>query len=230
MKNRFQLVSRLKFQIILVLVSLIGFSNTTYAATVHVEVIVFANNSMAATDLELFETAEEVIRTEAINEHHDPLTLNFDNVPVAAKRLNRFAQALEAHSDYEILNFLSWTQEPVPRSRTTPVSLEVEYPHLAVSSQKLLDGEVALFEVQQQLQFEVNAFYKPEPDTIQDSIDLAQSIILYSSKITYQLNERRRVYINDIHYFDHPKFGVIFSIVRPPPVEETTTETPLSQE
>ena len=191
------------------------FSTAAFAANVHVEVIVFANHSTNGSSQEIFEKPEEMIRIEKIEEIDVEPNRVFTNLPVAAKRLTKLASALDDHANFEILNYLSWIQEPVPKSKTNPVSLEIDYPHLVLSPQKLLYGEVLLFEVQQQMQFEVNAFYKPMPDVVKDTVQLTDSIVLYAPEYEYHLNERRRVYINEVHYFDHPKFGVIVSVVRP---------------
>ncbi len=195
--------------------ALLVFSTSAYAATVHVEVIVFANLSTKDSNGEIFEKPEEIIRIEKTDEIDSELDRAFTNLPVAAERLTEIANALEAHADFEILNYLSWIQEPVPKSRTNPVLLEIDYPNLVFSPRKLLSGEVSLFEVQQQIQFEVNAFYKPLRDVVKDRVSLTDLIVLYAPEFEYHLNERRRVYINEIHYFDHPKFGVIVSLVRP---------------
>jgi hypothetical protein len=55
-----------------------------------------------------------------------------------------------------------------------------------------------------------NEIYKPDQEIIQASTDLTKSIEV--GRVKYLLNEERRIFKNESHYFDHPKIGVIISV------------------
>ena len=55
-----------------------------------------------------------------------------------------------------------------------------------------------------------NEIYKPDQEIIQASTDLPKSIEV--GRVKYLLNEKRRIFKNESHYFDHPKLGVIISV------------------
>ena len=200
---------------------LLGLAVTSKASPMHIEVIVFANNSSSVKDSEWFQQPGTFIK---VDEFETPTEDNFtsnDNptssaqpIPVQATRLTKFAKLLENDPDYELLNFLSWTQEPVRKSRTIPVSLDIEHSELQIVPQYLLSGEILVYEVQQLLQFEIDAIYNPIPDISKETVYLPESVTLYERKTRFRLNERRRVQIDEVHYFDHPKFGVIFTTSR----------------
>ena len=55
-----------------------------------------------------------------------------------------------------------------------------------------------------------NEIYKPDQEITQTSTDLPKPKEV--GKVKYLLNEERRIFKNESHYFDHPKVGVIISV------------------
>ena len=47
--------------------------------------------------------------------------------PVEAYVLTEFANAIDENPDFEILNYVSWIQEPVPKSQTKSISLDIPF-------------------------------------------------------------------------------------------------------
>ncbi len=216
---------------LLLLLTALIVSTTAIAAPIHVEVIVFANNNNEA-EYEWFMKANELIKVEFFNDE-----TNFSDTPsadeapspnasltnlvatgpqpVEAYVLTEFAKAIEDNPNFELLNYVSWVQEPVPKSRTKSVSLDIALNDSFLSPDLLLSGETSIYEIAQLLQFDINVTYKPVADREEDVVYLPDAIKLYDPEVSYLLDERRQVQINDIHYFDHPKFGVVFAIIRP---------------
>ena len=198
---------------------------TVEAAPVHVEVIVFANHGPTSTDSEWTADVRNIISVEPeliaededVNEDQDAgLQNNPDHPkPVASKLLSSIAQSMDNLPDFEILNYLSWVQEPLRRNKSVPVVIDVEHPETPILPQKLLAGFITLYDAQQLLHVEIDATYKPIPDTRLDTLYLKEPIVHYQVNEEYSLLERRQVQINDLHYFDHPKFGVIVTVGRP---------------
>lgn len=192
------------------------------ADPVHVEVVVFANKTQNS-NLEWFVKPREVIKVEEFEtmvpvepvESEAPDSSPSAPKPAQAYVLTEFVNALEENPNFELLNYISWVQEPEPRSRTRSVSLDISRPDTFLSADLLLSGETSVYEIAQLLQFDINVTYKPAADIEQDSVYLPESVKLYEPQRAYVLKEKRQVQINDVHYFDHPQLGVVFAIVRP---------------
>ncbi|MDE0308256.1 MAG: CsiV family protein [Acidiferrobacterales bacterium] len=190
------------------------------AAPVHIEAIVFAHVNKASENPEWFlKPSEEIVVDESdqlsgLVEAPD-LISNQAPRPVQSTELTGIANILNQHPNYTILSHLSWVQEPVRRSRTVAVSLDVEHEEFSLTPNLLLSGEIALYEVQLILQVEIDATYNPTQPVEKGLVKLDKPVLLYSKGTEYTLNEKRQVRIGELHYFDHPKFGVIFYMVRP---------------
>ena len=193
---------------------------SVWAAPVHIETIVFAHTGTQLETTEWFEIPQEVIVVEEIV-FEDVIDAETDDVseevpiPVQSKELTEIARILEEHPDYTLINYLSWVQEPVRKVHTVSVSLDVEHEDELAVSQYILTGEISVYEVHQILQMEVNAFYTPIPNADEETVFLPQPVTRYLKGAEYELSERRQVRIGELHYVDHPKFGVLFYMVRP---------------
>ena len=55
-----------------------------------------------------------------------------------------------------------------------------------------------------------NEIFKSDPEITQAKPELPKAIAV--SKVKYLLEEERRIFKNESHYFDHPKIGVIISV------------------
>lgn len=207
------------------------FAVPAYSAPVHVEVIIFASNAVG-TKSEWFPNPDELIRVEkAVDEgvtpqiseddaseleNNQPMDLEVTGPrPVEAYVLTDFANAIDENPDFELLNYVSWIQEPVPKSQTKSISLDIPFTDSFLSTELLLAGETSVYEVAQLLQFDIRVTYKPLADSEEAVVYLPDPVKLYTPEKSYLLAERRQIQINDIHYFDHPKFGVVLTIIRP---------------
>ena len=204
--------------------------NPLFAAPVHVEVLIFSNNTITQdgewttipkelisvepwTDLSLIENEPSALEKQ-------PEPIDFDDpaqpIPVATTVLKEFAEKIENHPNYQLLNYIGWVQEPEPQSKTKSVSLNVSASDLAFSDQFLLRGESSIYEVAQFMHFAIDVTYTPQPDI---TLETAYINDLIANRVepqaAYVLEERRVVRINEVHYFDHPRFGVLFTVIRP---------------
>ena len=222
-------------KLVLVFSAFLLFSVPAFSAPVHVELIIFANNTVG-TEPEWFLIPDEIIRVEeTIDEGITPLVAEEESsdlendqpmdleatgpIPVEAYVLIDFANAIDENPDFELLSYVSWIQEPVPKSITKSVSLDTPFNDSFLSTELLLAGETSVYEIAQLLQFDIQVTYKPLADTEKAVVYLPDPVKLYTPETSYLLAERRQIYINDIHYFDHPKFGVVFTIIRPEQAE-----------
>lgn len=203
----------------LVLLWMLAVPGITHAGLVHLELIIFAHDSPSN---EWIPDKREIISVrdlDSLNEATEPTSEKPKIVPVRAVRLVEIAKILDQHPDYEILNYLSWIQDTLSKKKSEPVVLNVEFSDQMLFSQLTLTGTAILFEIGELLQFEIDATYFPAPDVEVDTINIPEPLVLQLRETEHVLQEARRVTINDFHYFDHPKFGAILSVIRPPKPE-----------
>ncbi len=207
------------------------FATPLYAAPAQVELIVFAYSDNIVNDDEWFTQRHELIRIDqpeylpfqdesevqpgSVQEHSELDQQIIDPHPVAPTQLNNIAKRIAQSPDMELLTHLSWIQEPNPKIMTMPVYLDLEFEESSLFSDLTLSGTAMLYEVQLLLQFELDATFKPLPDTVVDTAYLPQPVSLVESGPSHSIFERRRVQIDEVHYMDHPKFGAVFTVVRP---------------
>lgn len=114
--------------------------------------------------------------------------------PVASE-LSGAATALRADSRFRVLLHKRWTQPAEARSSTKPVRLS--------TGDRELEGTLRFY-IARFLHLEVNLAFQP--------IALVQTAFPAESP-AFQINEQRRIKTQELHYFDHPKFGAIVRVV-----------------
>ena len=209
----------IKLARILVLLWILVVPATTHAGLVQLELIVFAHDSPSNEWIPGKREIISVRELDTLGESTEPASEKPKIVPVRADRLVEIAKILDQHSSYEILNYLSWIQDTLTKRNSEPVVLDVAFSDQTLFPQLILSGTAILYEIEELLQFEINATYLPVQDVEIDAINIPEPLVLQLRETEHVLQEARRVTINDFHYFDHPKFGAILSVVRPPKPE-----------
>ncbi len=115
--------------------------------------------------------------------------------PAPDSVLSRAAALLEKDGHYRILAHQRWRQTAEPKSVTKPVKV--------ISSDPALNGALKLYLSRF---LHVNLELVLHADSGQSSDTPAQQ--------TYWINEHRRIRTKTLHYFDHPKFGALVSVVQ----------------
>ncbi len=105
------------------------------------------------------------------------------------KQLGGAYGALKRSRDYRPLLHLSWIQSVGQNSLSRPVLIRKS----GGDTGDILDGFVRL-QRGNYLHLLVDLEYTPGP-------------------AVYRLNEKRRLKLNEVHYLDHPKFGVIAKVI-----------------
>lgn len=116
------------------------------------------------------------------------------SAPVASELTNA-ATALRSDRRFRILLHRRWTQPAEARSATKPVQLS--------TGDRELDGTVRFY-IARFLHLEVSLTFQP--------LALVQTAFPAESQ-AFQISEQRRIKTQELHYFDHPKFGAIVRIV-----------------
>jgi hypothetical protein len=112
--------------------------------------------------------------------------------PAADAALFGAAAALSKDGHYRVLAHQHWQQPAEARSETRAVRVQVA---------NVLDGTFKFY-LARFLYLDVNL-------ALQDSATAGKP-----EALTYRLNEHRRVKIQETHYFDHPKFGVLVRVTQ----------------
>lgn len=121
--------------------------------------------------------------------------------PAAAVRytgagLKALAASLAGNKNYRVLVSNGW-QQPVADRGAAP-AVPVSTPG-AGRFFEAIGGTLRLYEVSPLLFVEVNLEYQPVTDGA-----------------AYHLREKRRLKLNELHYFDHPRFGALVRVSRVP--------------
>mgnify|MGYP001820589507 FL=1 len=175
------------------------------------------------------ETALEALRTGANDTQEDAPLLTI--VTEALDGLDGIRNSLEQNPRYELLQTLSWEQSEADY-KSSPL-IPVLTPHMK--------GVIRVY-APNLLYSEFNLVYVPD-EILEESLETeeetpsaapVQEPVTYSSLGSYDpysvpdpvpsryyLQEQRKLKLNEIHYFDHPRYGVILSVV---PLEEKESE------
>ncbi len=131
---------------------------------------------------------------------------------VAVQRLNDVLSILQENPGYRVLSYAAWIQEAVEKSAAPVVPV---VPRLSADSPSGEFSGAAKFYKGTFLQIELNLKLQPVITSVTQSGDLAD---LYRQRLLpeeHVLVERRRVRLNEVHYFDHPRLGAIVTVWRP---------------
>ncbi|BAU48583.1 hypothetical protein SVA_2031 [Sulfurifustis variabilis] len=114
--------------------------------------------------------------------------------PVASE-LSNAATAIRSDPRFRVLLHKRWTQPAEARSASKPVLLS--------TGDRELDGTLRFY-IARFLHLEMNLTFQP--------LALVQTAFPAESQ-AFQINEQRRIKTQELHYFDHPKFGAIVRVV-----------------
>ncbi len=140
----------------------------------------------------------------------DTTTEKIDWLPEKAWRLTAERNALGRSSRYRPVAYFAWRQAVLDRSRATPVTLSGASDR---HGRAYVDG-AARVAVERYLHLYLDL-------QLHTPVDDRQSELLELEIPEFRLSENRRMRSGEIHYFDHPRFGVIALITpyEPPPQE-----------
>lgn len=171
-----------------------------------VEILVFENKSPELAGEEQwppFVDKPEAAGSAGMKDAGEP-----DN-PKPGSRLEAAATALRADPRYRVLAHKSWTQFVEAKKDTIPVRIND-------GEAKELDGLVRLY-VSRFLHLDIDLALRgseaSQPIKQEPTSALAPTSATAPTGVAlYRINEDRRVKSKEIHYFDHPKFGVVVYI------------------
>jgi hypothetical protein len=135
-------------------------------------------------------------------------------------QMKGITRALENSRDYEVLYHRAWRQLAYDKRNSVAYPVETEIEN---GKHKSVQGWVRLIR-ERFLHLDVDLFLMSLQGQASTASDTRIPL--------FELNEKRRIRSGELHYFDHPRFGMIARVTpyRPPgaPAETPDTDTPAS--
>lgn len=150
-------------------------------------------------------------------------------LPPEQYRLHAEAKRLGEDGNYTVLRHIGWRQPGLARDEALAVRLQGASSATATGSlpgAQLLDGTVRLV-LSRYLHLEADLLYRPETAAAAESHSFFASAERAEAPV-YRLQESRRMRSKEVHYLDHPMFGVI-ALVTPYEVAPARAPVPTSR-
>ena len=146
----------------------------------------------------------------------------FQNDSGADFAMEEIVQTLKRSKNYRVIDQNSWFQEIKDQSLAPAVLIKTE-----IDNGDIVVGEIKAYK-KRFLHLDANLYFAEEsidPSTFEKKVILKEQIkkgefvideinLFENEKLEflYQINHSRKVRSKELHYVDHPKFGVIFQI------------------
>lgn len=209
------------------------------ASWYQVEVIVF-DRLYPNLDGEQWQDEEFKIRDNLVELESSDAAINSDQALVPymvldknRNRLNGVYRVLKLSSEYRPLIHLSWQQPATERrqsryihlqrldgDQTAPVATtdssdtEPEFIESFIQPDRLIDGSIRIrsgFYLHADIDL---SYFKQLPAENKVLRTSEESFVDATDKTVVKLKETRKIKLNEIHYFDHPMYGVILQVSR----------------
>ncbi|MDH3688470.1 MAG: peptidoglycan binding protein CsiV [Gammaproteobacteria bacterium] len=186
----------------------ITFPSVVLAKEYEVEIIVFQHTGADTSENEIW--GESPLHTADIAKQALQATENSEQggvVDLLEKKLNSLAQQLKSSPNYKLLDHRGWQQSLLSKASTSPSPIGNKP---VSSSDPTLLGSVKVYGGQF-IVAELALLLRPGGSSQTLSQDTS-GFGSYVRTAQYSLLEKRRIKLNEIHYFDHPLFGAIVQI------------------
>ncbi len=151
---------------------------------------------------------------EAFDEYEQELNRTALTPQSSRLNLQQTANRLK-NNNYRIIDHFSWIQEG--RTRGSESNVLVQFGEHSENGFREVEGTIA-FSVARFLHLKVNLWrFVSVPQNYDPKEADFESPIFF-----YEIQESRRLALGEVHYFDHPKFGVLVQIRRLPIPDELT--------
>ena len=136
--------------------------------------------------------------------------------------MEEIIQSLKKSKNYRVIGFNSWFQKIKKETEALPILVKTE-----ADNKDIVIGELKAYK-KRFLHLDLNLYFtkessEPAPSEInikileqtkKDQFEMKESNLLEEVNLNflYRMNHSRKVKSKELHYVDHPKFGVIFQI------------------
>ncbi len=198
------------------------FSNSVYARGYQVEMVVF-EHLMADTSDELWNTGimPDYRNTTELIAAVDGSSA-FKMLPASSYKLNKVKRALELSGRYRPIYHIAWQQPELTKSRAKKVL--IKDPKTKIKGTVILRGG-RLLHLDLDISYFIDLFTESvisfaqenvfEENENPDKTKEDKSSVELAVRGTYaEMKETRRIKLNELHYFDHPLFGLVIRVTR----------------
>jgi len=198
---------------------LLLFSNLAYAKWYQVEMVVFEHLTA--------DTSGELWNSDDVPEYRNTIELvtdasgsnAFKMLPPSRYKLGGVNKVLKLSSGYRPVYHVAWQQPELTRSRAKKVHIK--------NSEAKINGTVNLrgghlLHLDLDISYFVDLLTESVTSFTEENISVAGEDVeeigvdeeIIMSGTYAQMKETRRIKLNELHYFDHPLFGVIMRVTR----------------
>lgn len=168
----------------IIILFLLGLSSINIFASEKSYIVELLIFSQQMPTTEIFtQTKSQIKWPKQLNKIAEYSTVDFNKVKLYESRIK-----LTDNLNYMPLLHIAWIQAVKKNSLSTAVQI--------TNTKGTING---FFRLQRSNLLHIVANFEYVPDS-------------HANSIIYQINEKRRFKLNEIHYFDHPKFGLIARI------------------
>ncbi len=198
---------------------LLLFSNLVYAKWYQVEMVVFEH---LATD-----TSGEIWNSDDVPDYRNTIELvtdpsgsnAFKMLPSSKYKLGGVNKVLKLSSGYRPVYHVAWQQPELRKSRAKKV--HIKNPEAKINGTVNLRGG-HLLHLDLDISYFVDLYTESITSFTEENISVVGEDVeetevdeeIIMSGTYAQMKETRRIKLNELHYFDHPLFGVIMRVTR----------------
>jgi len=198
---------------------LLLFSNLAHAKWYQVEMVVF-EHLVADNSGELWNTdgvPDYSASVELVTEPEGPNA--FKRLPASRYKLGGVNKNLKLSSDYRPVHHVAWQQQELTKSRAKKV--HIKNPEAKINGTVNLRGG-HLLHLDLDISYFVDLYTESVTSFTEENLSVAGEDVeeieideeIIMSGTYAQMKETRRIKLNELHYFDHPLFGVIMRVTR----------------
>ncbi|PCH84971.1 MAG: hypothetical protein COB89_03795 [Piscirickettsiaceae bacterium] len=169
-----------------------------------IEYIIFKINVSDNQNLELWTKEPFYPITEPTSLPNAPIKNTFKRLAERQKKLHGAYNRLKRLASYTPLKHGGWIQEAKEKSPLSPVYIKVNIEN------DVLEGSLTFHRerfLHLDLDVQLSQGYQPI-----NSVGLVDNLLEPQPADIYRLQQTRRIKTGQLHYFDHPRFGVIAKI------------------
>lgn len=198
---------------------LLLFSNLAYAKWYQVEMVVFEHLTA--------DNSGELWNSDGVPDYSGSVELvtevdgsnAFKMLPSSRYKLGGVHKNLKLSSGYRPVHHVAWQQPELTKSRAKKV--HIKNPEAKINGTVNLRGG-HLLHLDVDISYFIDLFSESVTSFTEENISIAGENIeeieadeeIIMSGTYAQMKETRRVKLNELHYFDHPLFGVIMRVTR----------------
>jgi hypothetical protein len=182
---------------------------STHASSYRVEMVLFEHLQSNSADSEAPSERLSITRIKPLNNNPQPV------VPLSSLTMSKQIEKLVKGNIIRVISALSWNQNVIPKKASSPLAIKSLWDINALKpgpDNNPLGGIVHLYKVGQVFQFSLSIDWSPPLSQPSRQINLGNRLIAQLDPELFQLKEKRRVRLNEIHFFDTPRLGALVRV------------------